>query len=86
MTKLQELKIKIIKLNLNSINEEILKTGDYNDNFNLEDVLMVLKKKGFNPADYIVYCQRLINGEWQLGKPIHEQDEKTINFLHNILC
>jgi hypothetical protein len=66
---------------------------------NLEDILMALgidcdnveKKFGFRKA-----IEDLIFGwfdkktkrfeSWIFGKPLHEQDEPTINLLHNILC
>lgn len=65
--------------------------GDIEFNINLEDVLITYNKK--NKIDsgnnYMAHDQvelfRILR-LWQLNKPLHEQEEKTINFLHKILC
>lgn len=59
---------------------------------NLEDILMALtkiKEEGCcNKSNKTYVCADVyaILEDWQLGKPLHEQDEPTINLLHNILC
>lgn len=60
----------------------------------LEDVLMAFK--ALDQVGYSFDCDgsvmtyfggiiRLEDNIWKLGKPLHEQDEKTINFLADLL-
>ena len=65
--------------------------GQIEPDVTLEDVLRAIDNKG---SWWSVDClgkfyapDSMENGEsWLLGKPLSEQSEETIAFLHNLLC
>lgn len=61
------------------------------DDLTIEDVLRALGKYG--PSEFEMHTDRLwlkMNGDkwlqWLLGKPLSEQSEDCISFLHSLLC
>lgn len=58
----------------NKLAEIIGKKEDYT----LEDVLVALEDVIWGRKFYLFEI-------WRLNKPLHEQSEKTINFLNNLL-
>jgi len=54
---------------------------------NLEDVMMCFgESKLLNNDKVMDLVLGGYNYSWTLGKPLHEQSEKTINLLHSIIC
>lgn len=61
--------------------EEIWRQRD----ITLEDVLRALRTVATEKAPYFDVAAPLL-GAWEMGKPLSEQSEETVSFLHSILC